>query len=619
MTSRAAGCVCAACVGDRASLSLTAERSPHAMSSPTGPSAVESTGAIGTAPAAGVAGVKRVRVATTFVLPCGELFELSEAGSAAFPDGLLHRLAVSELTARDESGAIPFNFPCDRDAFALAIAEHEHHGKHAQMRSGKCTGPAMTTPVNPQTLAVLWDYLQLDHDLIDPDLMFRRRPGTPITVQAGQMLLRRSISLAQQLRLFLNALGSSDLDKLSPSIRLPCVKGGTDCTPGSVRLALWLGSCPSIDEHPDGIEWERSEQRASDVVPDHCRSFSRELFDLLLEPKRLTAITRFLPGCENELKVLSMTSCTDEDHLQLQRLADTSRIAIPALVPRTRELYDAHCFTERLLGGFALAVPLVHVFCESSDEPAHLEFVFPDITVHLKIDFVGIGDSFEWIDGELTSPRAPGAEKYIDSRQVIISARCYLNRYRFESELPAVSIAMETCCHDDEDGSLAWRNAFFGSERKVIRGSSLRRNYHYYPHTADASRSKVFSSEEYEEVVNTRLGKDTMYAADALCFEHVAVCPQGMSTPTVLWDATLYSENFDMQEVALAYDVSDHLGADNCKAYAFFQFEVHALQTGSAPPLACQCGGQGSYPVQVAGHEGKFAWLDVTADEPSCV
>jgi hypothetical protein len=99
-----------------------------------------------------ITGGKRPRIATTFILLSGERFELTEAGVAAFPEGLLHRLATSELTARDEYGCIPFNFPCDPNAFAHAIAEHEHRGKYGD-RCG--TAAALTVPINPQAVDVL--------------------------------------------------------------------------------------------------------------------------------------------------------------------------------------------------------------------------------------------------------------------------------------------------------------------------------------------------------------------------------------------------------------------------------------------------------------------------------
>ena len=569
-------------------------------SAPTGPGA--------DAPSTPDSGVKRPRASsvTTFILPDNTRYDLPEDGATAFPDRLLHRLITSDLTVRDAEGCIAFNFPCDGSAFALALAEHEHRARYGHQE----TGPALTTPICPIELGRLWDYLQLDMDLIGA---CRNRPGTPLPVMVSQAVLYKSIAIAQQLLLFLKALRSSGTwQSITLSIALP-----PGSNSGSCRLALWLGNWPFADTEP---EWRLcdSENKAYPTPPARCRAFPRQLFDVLKQVPRAAALAqRYLPEYAEELKHLSLTACTTDDRSDLLRYALEGRIAQAAL-----RLGAKPPIVEGLLGGAALAIPIVPMLAGTFapiETFGETHFDFGRFEVHLTVSVLNDEEGDEEM---VTMPESfvPSArygtrmQKKLAARRFLhISALAYLRKsdYRHEIDLPAIAItchAQFPCAGRTTAASrLAMRNAYFGEKREPSR----RR-----PPTVVASEE--FSGTQYMDVLRaSNNGQPLASGVEGFNYvpstTHVQVCPDGMSVPSTLCCEMVYPaggdalHGVDLQSAVAALDESDKLGSDNCLGYAFVRLEAHATGQMASPGLD-------KYdPDQTIenGSEAQFAWLDI--------
>ena len=286
---------------------------------------------------------KRPRHGATFVLRrCGTRFDVSEAAIAQFADGLLHRLHASELTAHDEDGAIPITHECDRDTFALAVAEHEYGAKRYRH------GPPLPAAINPQALAATWDYLQLPFSLIDAE---RERPETQLRVVVSQGSLQRSLAIAQQLHFFLAALQRHTELIMRCTRQHPTMTAEEICEGATCTLALCLHDVPQSvpDFYNCSEEWDDGFVNQDRTTKGNVGRFPRELFELLLDKERTAALARrFMPDHEETLKDLRFRmhrkDNAHDDHV-LQELRGRRDVLLPQLqLPQLME--DAHYYAD---------------------------------------------------------------------------------------------------------------------------------------------------------------------------------------------------------------------------------------------------------------------------------
>ena len=540
------------------------------------------TGSTGSGAAADTAVLKKRprEDGAIFILPGGETFHLSAAYSPCFKEGLLHKLIHSELTVKDEHGRIPFTFPCDSNAFARAISEHENVHVHASRGPPfhASRGPPFVAAINPQALAALWDYLGLDFQLIDPD---RPRPRTALPVLASQMLLHRSLTLAQELMLFLKAVRTCAARALRCSnVTLTSMAGDDLCTSGTCRIALWLGDCPQLGSK---MEWTESAKKEDGNVPLRLRCFSRELFETLAVPEQTAALARqFLPEeVEEELKLISLYYCTEADAARLVQLRRQTLIIAPAYSLES----TGCCETDQLLGGFAVAVRLLQITASIRDKCDRKTFKVGDWAIELKFSFFSESDAtmVEVSNTFTDSEGKPWKGNFASDRRMIVTASATLTgNAAYQSELPLLGIYTGTRNAHDEDeekkaASLAVRNAYF--DRKPARPGP----------------SSVFRAEAPNGFVSKTLAGPQCQDIQCKNWDPVdgPFYLRSGGEPVTLLERDLYEmmmhpENNDketFQAAVHADDKSDLLGADNCLAYMLCQFEAHSLEADSSPAL----------------------------------
>lgn len=522
--------------------------------------------------------LKRPRAAVTFQLPSGESFDLSEAGAAAFPDGMLSRLVNSALT---KDAVIPFTFPCDRAAFEYAIAVHEHHakcGKHAK-------AAPLTCPINPQSLSQLWEYLQLDFGLFECS-----RELTPLHINARQILLTEQLILAQELSLLLNALRKEARAMgLSPKLRWPTTTAGGSCTPGSCALLVWLGGCHRRWKYvPDDLDeaWPPDVRHVvrwpAPPPPQPLGFFSSDVFDMFREDRRdaLADLVRlYLPEREAECNALTLKSCTSDHAGMLQDLCLAPPDETMILVPRLMRPCQGRLINQggTLLGGFAIAMPVLPVqlfdYVDHTTQTHELRFGIWEVTVTVSLppctkhrDVAGV-DCERLVNDECEAGFITGA------RTPIFIFNAHLNgNASYDIQVPLLGVK---CCQPPHgsNSKLATRNAFFGPSRKPIADEC---------DITEQLVSESLSPSQYKDV----LKKYGVPNLDTHC-SSVVVPLQSMHPYTALKPLRGIPEcsDADLKRIAKAWDKSDALGDESCAAFEIFQFELHALKPEMSPFL----------------------------------
>ena len=550
--------------GERAQLTPTAGMS---ACSPTGPgqeaSRSAATGEALNAPDGATAALKRPRTAATFQLPSGEPFDLSEAGAAAFPDGMLSRLIKSKLTT---DSLIPFLFPCDRDAFEYAIAVHE-----ARAKDGDGALPPLTRPINPQSLAHLWEYLQLDFACL------AYSEQTPLHILASQVLLEEQHTIAQELSLFLNALRREVFAMTKIKLRWPTMSAR-----GSCSVLVWLGGCRKRwhAASEDLIDkWPLAKRHGFECAPEPLGFFSSDLFDLFRENERgaLADIVRlYLPEREAECNALTLKPCTHNDRGLLQEVCQDEMLLI---APRLRVDGLMRRDAAQLLGGFAFALPILPTQIQHYCDPewSHsLVFGSWEITVTATL---ALTDNRIRHLPDVQCKRIVSAVDSDDPHAFIASRRSLtfvfeakaLEIAMYDSQMPLIGVF----CHEHAlppKAKLASRNAFFGSKRKRVGERDC----------TESLTSEPLSPSEYEGAIEQH-GLRTFGIHDEL----KAVVPlASMDAPARILTTTLHPPSpADMQKIATAWDNSDVLGDDSCDAFEIFHFELHTLKPTASPYL----------------------------------
>ena len=554
----------------------------------------DATAAANASPAA--AANKRARHGVTFVLSQdGSRFDMSQAAAECFTEGLLHRLAKSDMAARDQDDCIIISQECDTAAFALAIAEHEHLAKSS---SRDDTAAPLTVAINPQALYETWDYLQLPAALIRPH---RMRPGTPLQVAVSHASLQQSLKLAQELHLFLSSLGNGAGALFSGrSLMHSALAEDGSCLPATVEVPFWLGDCPARGDQPWSNElWSESNDQLrwtlpGEALPAPFNYFSRELFRLLADRRRLAAcVHTFLPSREEEIKHLTFTLCTAEDRGRLQELLAAELVLCP--VPSITDVEGSG--PRQLLGGFLCTFPILKALRTTQTQVTSHYITIGDCNLQISFHFSSV--TKETIDAPepfTPSPHLPSLKKFAATRRLHVAASMRPEgRAAMSSELPILGIACEHVSDEREESLRTARNTFFGETRVPLAPGSC-------PFIDVSPLLSATDFTKYLEVTD----QPPLYTEQTLAPVMSKLGPALLSVSELSLEAT------ELQGLANAWDLSDTNGAESCASHEYFLFEVHAMSPAGCPPMSCPFLAEEGYDIGKDIRKGNFMRLDIS-------